>query len=91
MEGPKLVVELVPGRHHQRPRAVVPLVDDNDVARGDGPRAVDAEVLAVDGQGSSFASGCRRRVVVAVGRRGRGPALGAEVDVEDHSNSPLRV
>ena len=45
MERPKLVVKFLARSDHERPRAVVALVDNDDVARGDGPRAVDAAVF----------------------------------------------
>lgn len=43
-ECPELVVVLLPWRDDHGARAVVPLVDDHDIAGGNGTRAVDAAV-----------------------------------------------
>ena len=90
VERAKLVVKLLPWSDDERPRPVVALVDDDDVARGDGPRAVDAAVfslllLLLEG---SVASRGRGAVVIsnAVGSCDDRASLGAEVDVEDHGS-----
>ena len=91
VERAKLVVKLLPRSDDERPRPVVALVDDDDVARGDGPRAVDAAVfsllllLLLEG---SVASRGRGAVVIsnAVGSCDDRASLGAEVDVEDHGS-----
>lgn len=87
MKRPELVVELVPGSDDERPRPVVALVDDDDVARGDGPRAVDAEVplLLAEGFFSVAAASARGQGgVVAVVGSCESASLCAQVDVEDH-------
>jgi len=86
---PKLVVVLFTGSHDDRSRSVVALVDDHDVAGGDGTRAVDATVGRLHHFRQLFVPSRDGRGFVVKGRSSSrrssdSAPLGAEVDVEDH-------